>query len=154
MSSSRSASGTAKPGSLTNVVQSLVRAQYGLTARESTNSGASTPGGSGSKAGGETETDLDRHVAELLLKEAKEREERAKKENVGYWRLSDDEGYARLAAFSDSKLTRTEQRAAVPEQDKQAIPEDDHPKRRGAQQAAHPTRGPEPQRRARRYTRS
>ena len=41
---------------------------------------------------GASETDLDRHVAELLLKEAKEREERAKKENIGYWRLSDDEG--------------------------------------------------------------
>lgn len=88
MSSARSSNGPSKPGSLTNVVQSLVRAQYGLTAREASNSGASAPNG---KAG-ESETDLDRHVAELLLKEAKEREERAKKENVGYWRLSDDEG--------------------------------------------------------------
>lgn len=91
MSSARSSNALSKPGSLTNVVQSLVRAQYGLAVREPSNSGASTPNGSKGVAS-ETETDLDRHVAELLLKEAKEREERAKKENVGYWRLSDDEG--------------------------------------------------------------
>lgn len=64
--------------SLSNVVSSLVRAQYGLATRETGNAAE--------------DTDLDRHVAELLLQEAKEREERSKKENVGYWRLSDDEG--------------------------------------------------------------
>ena len=66
-------------GSLSTVVSSLVRAQYGLTSKEEHS-------GSGSN-----ETDLDRHVAELLLQEAKERDERAKRANVGYWRLSDDE---------------------------------------------------------------
>lgn len=104
---SRQPDSSAKPGSLTHVVQSLVRAQYGLTANEAPNSGPSTPNGSSSKGKtGETETDLDRHVADLLLKEAKEREERAKKENIGYWRLSDDEGCGPQALLTERHVLK------------------------------------------------
>lgn len=69
---------TSTSASLSNVVSSLVRAQHGLTARE---------------GGLESETDLDRHVADLLLKDAKAREERVAREKGSYWRLSDDEEY-------------------------------------------------------------
>jgi hypothetical protein len=74
-----STSGTNSPrgGSLSSAVSSLVRAQYGLTSQSE--SGAST-------------TDLDKHVADLLLQEAKEREARAKaSSNTTSWSFSDDE---------------------------------------------------------------
>ena len=72
----KDASGIKPSGSLSTVVSSLVRAQYGLASQEATS----------------TETDLDKHVAELLLQEAKAREERAKKDSsYAAWRFSDDE---------------------------------------------------------------
>lgn len=77
-STSRTSTSTSNNGSLSSVVSSLMRAQYGLTSKEDTTS--------------TTETDLDRHVAELLLQEAKERQERAKKDGKVDWTFSDDEG--------------------------------------------------------------
>lgn len=63
-------------GSLTSAVSSLVRAQYGLQSQ-------STPSA-------DTTTDLDKHVAELLLLEAKEKEARLKNSNT-QWYFSDDD---------------------------------------------------------------
>lgn len=80
MSRSGLNSGTNKAvgtGSLSAAVSSLVRAQYGLP-------GAATQA--------ETTTDLDKHVADLLLLEAKEREARSKASNsLTSWYFSDDE---------------------------------------------------------------
>lgn len=68
---------TTRGGSLTNAVSSLVRAQYGLASRAEA---------------GESSTDLDKHVADLLLAEAKEREARAKaSQSYTSWSFSDDE---------------------------------------------------------------
>lgn len=127
---SMSRSGSSKPAgssastsaSLSNVVSSLVRAQHGLTARE----------------GLESETDLDRHVADLLLKDAKAREERAAREKASYWRLSDDEGWAARLLWlacagkpADTHLPSgnltTTKGAAVSVKDKQALPQEHAP---------------------------
>lgn len=78
--------GKGKAGSLSNVVHNLVRAQYGLEAS------GSVPGHADNGT-----TDLDRHVAELLLLEAKEREARraaSTSAGAGGWRFSDDEDYS------------------------------------------------------------
>lgn len=75
--SQQSTNGTSRGALLSNTVSSLVRAQYGLTARSEN----------------ESTTDLDKHVAELLLQEAREREARAKASNSTHtaWSFSDDE---------------------------------------------------------------
>lgn len=79
MSRQSTTSGTNSPrgGSLSSAVSSLVRAQYGLAGRSEA---------------GEPSTDLDKHVADLLLQEAREREARAKASNsTTAWSFSDDE---------------------------------------------------------------
>lgn len=79
MSRQSTTSGLNSPrgGSLSSAVSSLVRAQYGLTSQS--DSGASN-------------TDLDKHVAELLLQEAREREARSKASNSATaWSFSDEE---------------------------------------------------------------
>lgn len=77
MSQSSKTSGPSRGGSLSTAVSSLVRAQYGLKSLESTAAES---------------TDLDKHVAELLLQEAREREARAKASNSATaWSFSDDE---------------------------------------------------------------
>ena len=58
---------------LSSAVSSLVRAQYGLSAREDK---------------GDSQTDLDKHVADLLLKEAADREVRAKATGSHAWSFS------------------------------------------------------------------
>lgn len=82
MSRQTTTNGTNSPrgGSLSSAVSSLVRAQYGLTSQSE--SGASS-----------SITDLDKHVADLLLKEAKEREARSKStsNSLTSWSFSDDE---------------------------------------------------------------
>jgi hypothetical protein len=63
--------------SLSSAVSSLVRAQYGLNTNKTTSSST---------------TDLDKHVAELLLQEARDRDARSKASNsVNSWTFSDEE---------------------------------------------------------------
>ncbi|KAL7009705.1 hypothetical protein EMMF5_000613 [Cystobasidiomycetes sp. EMM_F5] len=94
MPSSTTRTGAAPPnGSLSKVVSSLVRAQYGLA-------GSTTPDNDAS-------TDLDRHVADLLLQEAKDREDRAKRDaSYSSWRWSDDEDAAGKQQQYQSKTNK------------------------------------------------